>query len=105
MLEEFEEFMSVNMRLESSTAIDTRGYINKYLRHSHNVVSYETASAYLKTYLTKAPKTYNSQITYLRKFIRDFLQAPECIVKFKMAPVDYSGKTFNLPTKADEVRF
>jgi integrase len=27
------------------------------------------------------------------------LQAPECIVKFKMAPVDYSGKTFNLPTK------
>ena len=34
MLEEFEEFMSVNMRLEPSTAVDTRGYINKYLRHS-----------------------------------------------------------------------
>ena len=99
MLEEFEEFMSVNMRLEPSTAVDTRGYINKYLRHSHNKVSYETASAYLKTYLTKAPKTYNSQITYLRRFIRDFLQAPECIIAFKMAPVDFSGKTFNLPTK------
>jgi integrase len=50
-------------------------------------------------FLGKAPKTYNSQITSLRRFIRDFLKAPECIVSFKMAPVDYSNKTFNLPTK------
>jgi intergrase/recombinase len=99
MLEEFEEFMRVNMRLEVRTALDTREHIVRYLAHAHNIVSYETASSFLKTYLTKAPKTYNSQITYLRRFIRDFLQAPECIVKFKMAPVDYSNKTFNLPTK------
>jgi integrase len=50
-------------------------------------------------FLGKAPKTYNSQITSLRRFIRDYLKAPDCIVSFKMAPVDYSSKTFNLPTK------
>ncbi len=92
--------MRVNMRLEPTTARDTRDTIKRYLAHANNTVSYETASAYLKTYLCKAPKTYNSQITYLRRFIRDFLKAPECIVAFKMAPVDFSGKTFNLPTKA-----
>jgi integrase len=100
MLEEFEEFMRVNMRLEPTTARDTRDTIKRYLAHANNTVSYETASSYLKTYLCKASKTYNSQITYLRRCIRDFLKAPECIVAFKMAPVDFSGKTFNLPTKA-----
>jgi len=100
MLEEFEEFMRVNMRLEPTTARDTRDTIKRYLAHANNTVSYDTASAYLKTYLCKAPKTYNSQITYLRRFIRDYLKAPECIVAFKMAPVDFNGKTFNLPTKA-----
>lgn len=87
------------MRLEPTTTRDTRETIRRYLTHANNVVSYETASAYLKTYLCKAPKTYNSQITYLRRFIREYLKAPECIVAFKMAPVDFSGKTFNLPTK------
>jgi hypothetical protein len=64
MLEEFEEFMRVNMRLEPTIARATRDTIKRYLAHANNTVSYETASAYLKTYLCKAPKhtTVNSLI-------------------------------------------
>ncbi len=98
MLEEFEEFMVVNMRLHARTAFDMRETINRYLTQSENVVSYETAFTYLKSYLSKAPKTYNTQLTYLRRF-RDFLKAQECIASFKMVPVDFTGKTFNLPNK------
>jgi hypothetical protein len=37
MLEEFDEFMRVNMRLEARTALDTREHIVRYLAHAHNV--------------------------------------------------------------------
>lgn len=87
-------------RLGERTVIDTVEGIKRYLKRSDWIVSYETASAFLKTYLTKAPKTYNTQITNLRRFIRDFLQSPQDIVSFKMAPVDYMGRNLVLPTKS-----
>ena len=51
------------------------------------MVSYETVANYLRDYLNKAPKTYNQQITSLRRFIRDFLGAGHIISSFKLAPV------------------
>jgi integrase len=62
-------------------------------------VSYETASAYLKTYITKTPKTYNTQSLICADLL-DFLQSPQDIVSFKMAPVDYMRKNLVLPTKS-----
>ncbi len=100
LLQQFAEYMRVNMRLEERTVIDTVEGIKRYLKRSEWIVSYDTASAYLKTYLNKSPKTYNSQITLLRRFIRDFLHSPQDIVSFKMAPVDYMGRNITLPTKA-----
>jgi intergrase/recombinase len=100
LLQQFAEYMRVNMRLEERTVIDTVEGIKRYLKRSDWVVSYETASAYLKTYICKSPKTYNSQITLLRRFIRDFLHSPQDIVSFKMAPVDYMGRNIELPTRA-----
>ena len=44
-------------------------------------------------------KTYNSQITDLRRFIRDFLGYDELIKPFRMVPVDDAGKPIKLPTK------
>ncbi len=90
--------MRVNMRLEVRTALDTRKHLVRYLAHANNVVSYGTASAFLKNYLTKAPKSTTAK-QLSPQFHQRFLRATECIVDFKMAPVDYSGKTFNLPTK------
>jgi integrase len=100
LLTQFAEYMRVNMRLEERTVIDTVEGIKRYLKRSDWLASYETASAYLKTYISKAPKTYNTQITYLRRFIRDFLHSPQDIVSFKMAPVDYMGRNLVVPTKA-----
>ena len=75
-LNQFAEYMRANMRLEERTVIDTVEGIKRYLKQSDWIVSYETASAYLKSYINKAPKTYNIQITFLRRFIRDFLHSP-----------------------------
>lgn len=71
----------------------------RFLKHTKNVVSYQSITNYLKSYLKKVPKTYNSQITVLRRFIRDFLGAGELISSFKKASVD-APKRFTNITKA-----
>ena len=66
---------------------------------SNYVVDYETVRIYLEIYIHKAAKTYNTQITSLRRFIRDFLQLPKLIMSFKMAPVDEWAFAKELPSK------
>ena len=99
LLEEFAEFMKVNMRLEKRTVRESKSNIRRFLENSNYVVSYQTVSTYLKTYMTKSSRTYNGQLTSLRRFVRDFLHAPESILDFKMAPIDLLGKNFLLPSK------
>jgi hypothetical protein len=87
-LPKFAEFMRINMRLETRTVRDTVGIIKRFLEGSKNKVTYDAVETYLKSYLEKKPKTYNSQITALRRFICDFLKKKEMIESFKMAVVD-----------------
>jgi intergrase/recombinase len=98
-LETFAEFMTVNMRLEKRTVRETKSNIRRYLESSGGVVNYETVSKFLKAYMCKSSRTYNAQLTSLRRFVRDFLHAPESILDFKMAPIDLLGKNVVLPTK------
>ncbi len=98
-LQEFAEFMTVNMRLEKKTVRETKCNVHRYLKSSKYVVNYETVSNYLKTYMNKSSRTYNAQLTSLRRFVRDFLHAPANILDFKMAPIDLLGKNITLPTK------
>ncbi len=88
LLAEFKDFMRINMRLERSTVQNTLEDVRRCLRSSNCTVSYNSVASHLKSYLTKASKTYNSQITSLRRFIRDFLSVGDLISSFKMAPVD-----------------
>jgi len=53
---------------------------------------YQSIVDYLESYLRKAPKTYNAQITSLGRFVRDFLGLGELVASFKMAPVDRHQK-------------
>jgi integrase/recombinase XerD len=76
------------MRLEPPTVQHTLQDVRRFLERSRYIVSYEAVAEYLKSYLGKAPKTYNGQITSLRRFIRDFLGDGDLISSFKMAPVD-----------------
>jgi len=87
-LKRFGDFMRVNMQLRPTTVQHTLEDIRRFLRRSRNIVSYGSVVRYLKGYLNKAPKTYNQQITSLRRFIRDFLGRGEIISSFKLAPVD-----------------
>jgi len=90
------------MQLRPSTVRHTAQDIKRFLKKSGNVISYEAVADYLKGYLDKAPKTYNQQLTSLRRFIRDFLAAGSLIASFKMAPVDEPQESTDV-TK-DEVR-
>jgi integrase len=98
-IETFAEFMTVNMRLEKRTVRETKSNIRRYLESSNYIVNYVTVSQFLKTYMTKSSRTYNAQLTSLRRFVRDFLHAPESILDFKMAPIDLLGKNIVLPSK------
>lgn len=98
-LEDFEEFLRVNMRLMPGTVKHTLQDIRRFLDCSGWRVSYQAIAAYLRGYLGKAPKTYNGQITALRRFVRDFLRM-RFMKSFKMAPVDEMKQT-RVPTKAE----
>ena len=65
-----------------------------------DALNQEIISNYLSTFLDRKPTTYNSHITDLRRFIRDFLGLKDLISSFRMAPIDASGKKIELPTKS-----
>jgi integrase len=98
LLPKYEEFLRINLRLEDQTIKESVGNIARFLKLSKGTVNYEAVKQYLSVYLRKKPKTYNSQITDLRRFIRDFLNKKELISSFKMAPVEGTGKIIRLPT-------
>ena len=98
-LSEFEEFLRINMRLAPVTVQKAVENIKRFLEYTKGEISYESIKSYLATYIDKRPKTYNSQITDLRRFIRDFLGYGELIKPFRMAPVDDASKPIKLPTK------
>jgi len=91
--------MLVNMRLEKTIVRETAEGAKRFLEKSNYQVSYDTIKTFLQCYLEKAPKTYNSQITNLRRFVRDFLNQRDLIMSFKMAPVDENQNWENLPSK------
>jgi integrase len=95
----FKNFLSLNMRLEPRTVKATVEDVKRFLVKSSYVVSYENIERYLQSYLGKRPATYNSQITNLRRFVRDFLRLPDLIMSFKVAPVDDCQYYEDLPTK------
>jgi hypothetical protein len=87
-LEKFAVFLLVNMRLEKKTVQQNIQDARRFLEVSNYIVNYENVKRYLENYIPKVAKTYNTQITSLRRFIRDFLQVPRLIMSFKMAPID-----------------
>jgi integrase len=102
-LKDFQDFLRVNMRLEPCTVRETLLNVKRFLEGSTYAVSVGAVKRYLESYLAKKPKTYNSQITCLRRFIKDFLQLPRIIMSFKMAAVDEWHFNENLPSK-EQVR-
>jgi intergrase/recombinase len=102
-LERFRDFLRVNMRLEARTVDETLLNVKRFLGNSQYIVSVETVKRYLESYIAKKPKTYNSQITSLRRFIKDFLRLPDVVMSFKMAAVDEWHFNENLPSR-EQVR-
>ena len=98
----FWEYCRVDERLEPRVAKDYKNIARRFLRLSNGVVSHESVRAYLKTYLDKAPKTYNNQLCGLRAFISRFLSRPELMEGLKKAhePKEYDHE---IPTK-DQLR-
>ena len=102
-LADFKDFMLVNMRLEPTTVKENLQDAKRFLEMSNYVVSYENVKRYLETYIPKKAKTYNSQITSLRRFVRDFLKLSDLIMSFKMASVDECHYNEDLVSK-EQVR-
>jgi integrase len=98
-LKAFRDFLSVNMRLEQCTVKETLLNIKRFLENADYVVSTESVKRYLESYIPKKPKMYNSQITSLRRCIKEFLEMPEMIMTYKIAAVDEWHFNENLLSK------
>jgi len=81
----FSEYCSVDERLEIRVCKDYKNIALRFLRFSNGEINRETIRAYLSSYLSKAPKTYNNQLCALRAFIERFLRRPELMEGFKKA--------------------
>ena len=88
----------MNMRLEPTTVRETMQDVKRFLDMADCHVSYENVKKNLMTHVKKAPKTNNSQITSLRRFVRNILKLPDLVMSFKMAPVDENQNWENLPS-------
>jgi integrase len=87
------------MRLEKVTVRQNIQDARRFIEKSDYIISEENVKSYLESYIPKAAKTYNTQITSLRRFVRNFLKRPDLIMSFKMAPVDVWSFAKELPTK------
>jgi hypothetical protein len=74
-LEMFADFLLVNMRLEKKTIQQNIQDVRRFPEMSNYIITYDNVKLYLESYIPKAAKTYNTQITSLRRFIRDFLHS------------------------------
>lgn len=95
---QFYDYCSVDERLEPRVCKDYKNQALRFLRFSEGEVSRESARAYLQSYIGKAPKTYNNELTGLRAFVGRFLKRPEFVEGFKKAHVSQNYDV-ELPTK------
>jgi len=87
LVSEFDEYCKVVERLGKNVRRNYRCIAKRFLEATEGVVSRDSVKAYLSTYLSKTPRTYNNQIKGLRAFIGRFLQRPDIIVVFRKAYV------------------
>jgi intergrase/recombinase len=78
---------------------DYKNQALRFLGFSQGKVNRESVRAYLQSYITKAPKTYNNELTGLRAFVGRFLRHPEFVEGFKKAHVN-QNYDIELPTKS-----
>jgi len=99
----FYEHCSVDERLELRVVKDYRNTALRFLRFSKGEVSRESVRAYLQSYLTHAPKTYNNQLCGLGVFVQRFLAQTEMMRGLKKAHEGNNHETvksqFNQPNR------
>ncbi len=79
--------MTLNLRLSQGTIEKTLYRLKAFVRKYGPEFSNETISTHLKSYLHKAPATYNSEILSLKRLAK-YLNNEELLKSFKHAPVD-----------------
>jgi len=94
----FDDYCSINERLEPRVTRDYRNIAKRFLKHSNGVISTETIRSYLSGYLNKAPKTYNNQLDGLRAFIARYLKRSDLMEGFRKAHVS-NNHDVELPNK------
>jgi len=95
-LKEYKDSLELKQRLSPRCVRDTLEITKRYLNYSKWFVSYQSVSAYLKSYLDNSGWTYNNQLKALRK-LAQFLEWPELLKGYKMAPTNPHQTAIILP--------
>jgi integrase len=86
-LDDFEQFMTLNLRLAEGTIVKTMYRTRAFVKKWGNEFSDKTISNQLKSYLSKAPATYNTEILALKRLAK-YLDLEDLLKSYKHAPVD-----------------
>jgi len=101
-LEEFKEFLLVDLRRSERTAYERVRYVRRFLEASNkDSVSREDVRRYLKQISGEA--TYRNILASLKVFFRDFLQMPQLVATFRFPQTQFKPKM--IPSIEDLRRF
>ena len=70
---DYETFLRVNRRLSEQTIKESCRKIRNFVKFTKGELNQKSISKYLACFLDAKATTYNSHITDLRRFVRDFL--------------------------------
>ena len=95
-LENFREFLLVDLRRSKNTAPEMVRYVRKFLTTLQgSIVTRECIRQYLKG--LKGEATYRNCLASLKVFFRDFLEMPQLVQSFRFPPSQFKPKV--IPTK------
>jgi integrase len=97
-LEEFKDFLLVDLRRSKKTAVEQVRCVRRFLESLNgDSVSREDMRQYLKQISGEA--TYRNTLASLKRFFRDFLEMPQIVQSFRFPPSQFKPKV--IPSKED----
>jgi len=101
-MENFREFLLVDLRRSEKTAIEQVRYVRRFLESlNKDSVSKEDMRSYLKD--VKGEATYRNTLASLKVFFRDFLEMPQIVQSFRFPQTQFKPKV--IPSTEDLRRF
>ena len=102
LLEEYREFLTIDLRRSKNTVPEKVRYMRRFLSNlQQNTVSRDHLRKYLS--ILKGEATYRNCLASFKVFFRDFLEMPELVKSFRFPASQFKPKV--IPSKVELKKF